>query len=76
MLALSFLLLIGASLVAEAFDHHIPKGYIYGPIAFSLLVEALNLRAGAVAARRAQARAEAVPEPVHLRTPYVRDTPV
>jgi predicted tellurium resistance membrane protein TerC len=44
MLALSFLLLIGASLVAEGFDQHIPKGYIYGPIAFSILVEALNLR--------------------------------
>jgi predicted tellurium resistance membrane protein TerC len=72
MLALSFLLLIGASLVAEGFDQHIPKGYIYGPIAFSLLVEALNLRAAAVAKRKAAARAE----PVHLRTPYVGDTPI
>jgi predicted tellurium resistance membrane protein TerC len=44
MLALSFLLLIGATLVAEGLDHHIPKGYIYGPIAFSIFVEALNLR--------------------------------
>ena len=76
MLALSFLLLIGMSLVAEGFDQHIPKGYIYGPIAFSLLVEALNLRFAAVQARKAEARREAVAEPVQLRTPYVGDTPV
>ncbi|MCE7871719.1 TerC family protein [bacterium CPR1] len=44
MLALSFLLLIGMSLVAEGFDHHIPKGYIYFSMAFSAMVEALNLR--------------------------------
>jgi len=76
MLALSFLLLIGMSLVAEGFDQHIPKGYIYGPIAFSLLVEALNLRASAVSAKKKAAAKEAAPEPVHLRTPYVGDTPV
>ncbi len=76
MLALSFLLLIGMSLVAEGFDQHIPKGYIYGPIAFSLLVEALNLRVAAVQARKAEVRREAAPEPVQLRTPYVGDTPV
>jgi predicted tellurium resistance membrane protein TerC len=46
MLALSFLLLIGMMLVAEGFDQHVPKGYIYSAIAFSLFVEALNLRAG------------------------------
>ena len=74
MLALSFLLLIGASLVAESFDQHIPKGYIYGPIAFSLLVEALNLRAGAVARRKAELAAKE--EPVHLRTPYIGNTPL
>lgn len=45
MLALSFLVLIGASLIADGLGFHIPKGYVYGPIAFSLLVEALNLRA-------------------------------
>ena len=45
MLALSFLLLIGMSLVAEGFDHHIPKGYIYFAMGFSVLVEMLNLRA-------------------------------
>jgi predicted tellurium resistance membrane protein TerC len=43
-LALSFLLLIGMSLVAEALDQHIPKGYIYFAMGFSVLVEALNLR--------------------------------
>ncbi|MFV2085971.1 TerC family protein [Micromonospora sp. LOL_021] len=44
MLALSFLLLIGGSLIAEGLGHHIPKGYVYGPIAFSVFVEFLNLR--------------------------------
>lgn len=44
MLALSFLLLIGMSLVAEGFDQPIPKGYIYFSMAFSSLVEGLNLR--------------------------------
>jgi predicted tellurium resistance membrane protein TerC len=45
MLALSFLLLIGFSLIAEAFDRHIPKGYVYFAMAFSVFVEMLNLRA-------------------------------
>ena len=44
MLALSFLLLIGMSLVAEGSHQHIPKGYIYSAMAFSVLVEMLNLR--------------------------------
>jgi predicted tellurium resistance membrane protein TerC len=44
MLALSFLLLIGVALVGEAFDQHIPKGYIYFAMGFSVFVEALNLR--------------------------------
>ncbi len=43
-LALSFLILIGVSLTAEAFDHHIPKGYIYFAMAFSVFVEMINLR--------------------------------
>ncbi len=43
-LALSFLLLIGAALIAEGFDTHIPKGYIYFAMAFSVMVEMLNLR--------------------------------
>ena len=44
MLALSFLILIGVMLVADAFDQHIPKGYIYFAMAFSLFVEVLNIR--------------------------------
>ncbi|MAG62996.1 hypothetical protein CMO84_05680 [Candidatus Woesearchaeota archaeon] len=44
MLALSFLLLIGVNLVAEGLGQHIPKGYIYFAMAFSVFVEALNLR--------------------------------
>jgi len=58
MLALSFLLLIGVSLVAEGFDQHIPKGYIYFAMFFSVFVEMINLR---VRGRRA---------PVHLHQPY------
>jgi predicted tellurium resistance membrane protein TerC len=45
MLALSFLLLIGLSLLLEGFDHHIPKGYIYFAMGFSVFVETLNLKA-------------------------------
>jgi predicted tellurium resistance membrane protein TerC len=55
MLALSFLLLIGMSLVADGLDLHIPKDYIYFAMGFSVFVEALNLRL--------RARSE----PVHLR---------
>jgi len=44
MLALSFLLLIGISLIAEGLEQHIPKGYIYFAMAFSVFVEMLNLR--------------------------------
>ncbi len=44
MLALSFLLLIGFSLLAEGFDQHIPKGYLYFAMGFSILVEMLNLK--------------------------------
>jgi len=43
-LALAFLVLIGFLLIAEGFDRHIPKGYIYFAMAFSLLVEVLNMR--------------------------------
>jgi len=46
MLALSFLLLIGVSLIAEGLDQHIPKGYIYFAMAFSVFVEMLNLKIG------------------------------
>jgi predicted tellurium resistance membrane protein TerC len=45
MLALAFLLLVGMSLVAEGFGQHIPKGYIYFAMGFSVMVEVLNLRA-------------------------------
>jgi predicted tellurium resistance membrane protein TerC len=58
MLALSFLLLIGMSLVAEGFGAHIPKGYIYFAMSFSVFVELLNLQA-----KRKSA-------PVQLRRPY------
>jgi predicted tellurium resistance membrane protein TerC len=44
MLALSFLLLIGMTLVAEGMGQHIPKGYVYFAMAFSIFVELLNLR--------------------------------
>lgn len=60
MLALSFLVLIGVALVGEGFDMHIPKGYIYFAMAFSVIVEILNVRL-----RRTTA------EPVHLRGPRV-----
>jgi len=63
MLALAFLLLIGGSLIAEGFDQHIPKGYVYGPIAFSIFVEVLNLRM----------RAKRAKQPVHLHPTYVKD---
>jgi len=59
MLALSFLLLIGVTLIAEGFDQHIPKGYIYFAMAFSVLVEILNLRL-----RKAKT------PPVHLHNAY------
>ena len=44
MLALSFLIMVGTALVAEGFDFHVPKGYIYFAMAFSVAVEMLNLR--------------------------------
>lgn len=62
MLALSFLLLIGMSLVAEGLDQHIPKGYIYFAMGFSVLVEVLNLRS----------KSRKSP-PVELRQPYVEE---
>jgi len=44
MLALSFLVLVGVVLIADGFDHHVPKGYVYFAMAFSVCVEMLNLR--------------------------------
>jgi predicted tellurium resistance membrane protein TerC len=57
-LALSFLLLIGVSLIGEGLDLHIPKGYIYFAMAFSTFVEVLNMR---IRKRK--------PEPIKLRKP-------
>jgi predicted tellurium resistance membrane protein TerC len=64
MLALSFLLLIGMSLIAEGLDQHIPKGYIYFAMGFSVFVEMLNLRL-----RKGSAK------PVALHQAYVKDAP-
>jgi predicted tellurium resistance membrane protein TerC len=61
MLALSFLLLIGVTLIAEGLDRHIPKGYIYFAMAFSVFVEMLNLKL-----RRPRTA------PVKLHEPYAR----
>jgi predicted tellurium resistance membrane protein TerC len=61
MLALSFLLMIGVMLVAEGLDHHIPKGYVYFSMAFSVFVEALNIRMRKKAS------------PVHLHEAYKAD---
>jgi predicted tellurium resistance membrane protein TerC len=44
-LALAFLVMVGMALTAEAFDQHVPKGYLYAAMCFSLAVEALNIRA-------------------------------
>jgi Membrane protein TerC, possibly involved in tellurium resistance len=60
MLALSFLLLIGLSLMLEGFDQHIPKGYIYFAMGFSVFVEMINLRVRG-------------PRPVHLRERYASE---
>jgi len=59
MLALSFLVVVGVALVAQGFDHEVPKGYIYFAMAFSVCVEMLNIRM-----RRVRAR------PVHLHARY------
>ena len=62
MLALSFLILIGVALIGEGFDLHIPKGYIYFAMAFSVVVELLNMR---MRKRRA---------PLHLRKAMVESS--
>jgi predicted tellurium resistance membrane protein TerC len=56
MLALGFLLMIGAVLIADGFGVHVPKGYIYAAMAFSTLVEGLNMLS-----RRAQQRKQPHP---------------
>jgi predicted tellurium resistance membrane protein TerC len=60
MLALAFLVVVGVVLIAQGFDHDVPKGYVYFAMAFSVTVEMLNLR---LRKRRAV-------EPVHLHEPY------
>lgn len=61
-LALSFLLLIGFTLVVEGLHQHIPKGYVYFAMGFSVMVEMINLRVRGKS------------EPVALHTPYVAET--
>jgi predicted tellurium resistance membrane protein TerC len=56
MLALGFLLLIGTTLIAEGFGAHVPKGYIYAAMAFSALIEGLNMLSRRARQRRAAAR--------------------
>jgi len=62
MLALAFLLVIGVVLIADGFDHHVPKGYVYFAMAFSVAVEVLNIRMRKRAAR-----------PARLHERYTRD---
>ena len=62
MLALAFLLVIGVVLIADGFDHHIPKGYLYFAMAFSVTVELLNIRMRKRAVR-----------PAELHERYTRD---
>jgi predicted tellurium resistance membrane protein TerC len=62
MLALSFLVVVGVVLLAEGFDHHVPKGYVYFAMAFSVGVEMLNIR---MRKRSAQ--------PVQLHNEYTRE---
>jgi predicted tellurium resistance membrane protein TerC len=60
MLALSFLILIGVTLIGEGMGFHIPKGYIYFSMAFAFAVEMLNLRM----------RSKQKQKPVELHQPY------
>ena len=62
MLALSFLVVVGVALIADGFEHHVPRGYIYFAMAFSVCVEMLNIR------MRKKAR-----QPVRLHEPYAHD---
>jgi len=62
MLALSFLVVVGVVLIADGFGHHVPKGYIYFAMAFSVGVEMLNIRLRKKAAK-----------PVSLHESYVRE---
>ena len=61
-LALGFLIMIGMALVADGFGAHVPKGYIYTAMVFSVFIEVINM----------QHRRKA--NPVHLRNPYGAET--
>jgi predicted tellurium resistance membrane protein TerC len=63
MLALAFLVVVAVVLIAEGFGHHVPKGYVYSAMAFSVVVEMLNMRLR-----------KRSPQPVHLHSPYAEDT--
>jgi predicted tellurium resistance membrane protein TerC len=63
MLALSFLVVVGVVLIADGFGHHVPKGYIYFAMAFSVSVEMLNIRL----------RKKGI-KPVDLHEPYIRES--
>jgi predicted tellurium resistance membrane protein TerC len=63
MLALSFLVVVAVVLIAEGFGHHVPKGYVYSAMAFSLVVEMLNMRL----------RKRSV-QPVHLHSAYSEES--
>lgn len=64
MLALSFLVLVGVVLIAEGFEYHVPKGFVYFAMAFSVVVEMLNIRMRKTSAT-----------PAHLHASYTRDGP-
>ncbi|MCS7074675.1 MAG: TerC family protein, partial [Bacteroidia bacterium] len=61
MLALAFLLMIGLMLMLEGFNYHVPKGYMYSAMAFSITVELLNMKL------------RTKHEPVKLRTPTLKE---
>ena len=65
MLALAFLVVVGVVLIAEGFDHHVPKGYVYFAMAFSVAVGMLNIHAR----KKRQAK------PVELHSPYREAAP-
>jgi predicted tellurium resistance membrane protein TerC len=69
MLALSFLVVVGVVLIAEGFDHHVPKGYIYSAMAFSLVVEMLNMRLRKKSAHPVQLHTVYAPDSVDARFP-------
>ena len=69
MLALSFLVVVGVVLIAEGFDAHVPKGYVYFAMAFSLVVEMLNIRMRKKSAKPVELHAAYVEEPGPAATP-------